>query len=64
MRAPPTVPPLPFTSACAFQELAGARDGDRVAAGAAEIITKFLGVSVLARPGRKASKIVVAFPVT
>jgi hypothetical protein len=35
-----------------------------VAAGADGIITKFLGVSVLARPGRKASKSVVPYEVT
>ena len=60
----PSHPPLPFTSACALQELAGAREGDRVAAGASGIIAKFLGVSIHARPGRSATKQLAVYTIT
>ena len=50
----------PLTLSCVFQEVPGARDGDRVVDDPEKIITGFLGVSTTARPHRNAMTALIA----
>ena len=61
MRADPSASSVtpPLTSPCVWQETTGAREGDRVAAGAAGVIAGYLGGLASALPRRNAGTTVV-----